>query len=187
MTLADLFMALNAANIRPANLGGQLELRGPANAITVDIRTAAAEHKTALLAMLPPQDRVEQTRDREAIPVKGNGQITPCEVAQACQEWELIISDDLLRMVEAGNSPWEPDIAQKLVTEVSLSRSILPVGWHQNEDLFRRFIDMETAIDAAWLAQDLGGLKRAVGGWYAVAKRMRDTAAPALSVPVKAA
>jgi hypothetical protein len=53
MTLADFFTAVNGAGIRLANVDGQLQLRGPASAVTPEIRAAAAEHKPALLAMLP--------------------------------------------------------------------------------------------------------------------------------------
>ena len=34
MTLADFFLAVNNAEIRLANVGGQLQLRGPTNAVT---------------------------------------------------------------------------------------------------------------------------------------------------------
>ncbi len=54
MTLADFFLAVNGAGIRLANVGGQLQLRGPANAISPEIKAGAAEHKLAILAMLPP-------------------------------------------------------------------------------------------------------------------------------------
>jgi hypothetical protein len=54
MTLADFFLAVNGAGIRLANVGGQLQLRGPASAISPEIRAGAVEHKAAVLALLPP-------------------------------------------------------------------------------------------------------------------------------------
>jgi hypothetical protein len=62
MTLADFFLAVNHASIRLANVGGQLQLRGPTNAITPEIQSGAAEHKAAILELLPPapnQDAAE--------------------------------------------------------------------------------------------------------------------------------
>jgi hypothetical protein len=53
MTLGDFFLAVNAAAIRLANVGGQLQLRGHASAISPEIKAAAAEHRAALLALLP--------------------------------------------------------------------------------------------------------------------------------------
>jgi hypothetical protein len=54
MTLADFFLAVNAAGIRLANVSGQLQLLGPANEINEEIKAGAAEHTTAVLALLPP-------------------------------------------------------------------------------------------------------------------------------------
>jgi hypothetical protein len=61
MTLADFFLAVSGAGIRLANVGGQLQLRGPASAITPEIRAGAAEHKAALLALLPRAERTDGT------------------------------------------------------------------------------------------------------------------------------
>src|SRR5262245_55380195 len=54
MTLADFFLAINAADIRLANSGGRLQLRGPAGAITPEISAGAAEHKATILSLLTP-------------------------------------------------------------------------------------------------------------------------------------
>jgi hypothetical protein len=59
MTLADFFLAVNEAGIRLAHVGGQLQLRGPANAISPQIKEAAAENKETLLALLPPTPEPE--------------------------------------------------------------------------------------------------------------------------------
>jgi hypothetical protein len=54
MTLSDFFMAVNAAGVRISNVGGQLRLQGPSQAIQ-ELREAAAEHKAAILAVLPAE------------------------------------------------------------------------------------------------------------------------------------
>jgi hypothetical protein len=55
MTPAEFMLALDAAGIRLAvTAAGTLQLRGPAGVLTPDIRAGAAEHKTALLALLAP-------------------------------------------------------------------------------------------------------------------------------------
>jgi hypothetical protein len=53
MMLTELFEALNAAGIRLARIGHQLELDGPAGSIIPTIRAGIIEHKAALLALLP--------------------------------------------------------------------------------------------------------------------------------------
>jgi hypothetical protein len=59
MTLADFFLAINAAGINSANVSGQLQLRGPTNAISLEIKAGAAEHKAAIIALLPPVPSLE--------------------------------------------------------------------------------------------------------------------------------
>src|SRR5262245_43207385 len=88
MTLAELFLAVNAAGLSLANVGGRLDVRGPDHAITPDILTGAAEHKDAILALLPatPVD------EGEIGIAEGEGEITPAE-ATACPEWEQVIRD----------------------------------------------------------------------------------------------
>jgi len=54
MTLAELFSAVNIAGIGLANVGGKLQMCGPAGAITPEIRAGAGEHKETILALLPP-------------------------------------------------------------------------------------------------------------------------------------
>src|SRR5262245_45960587 len=110
MTLADFFLAVNAAGVLLANVGGRLQLRGPTSAISPAIRAAAAEHKAAILALLPasPPEEAEieipeapachpaegaraeaeleaeiRGRERAAIPAEGAGEITPAEAATA--------------------------------------------------------------------------------------------------------
>jgi hypothetical protein len=84
MTLADLFLAVNAAGVRLANVCGQLQLRGPADAITAQIRAGAVEHKAALLALLPPAGAAEagEVRSPEAtadavVHRPANGHVAP--------------------------------------------------------------------------------------------------------------
>ena len=73
MTLTDFFLALNAAGIRLANVGGHLQQCGSANAISPEIKEAAAEHKAAILALLPPTQSpgldVDETRTAEMTPI----------------------------------------------------------------------------------------------------------------------
>jgi hypothetical protein len=59
MTLTDFFQAVTAAGICLANVAGQLQLRGPASAITPELKAGAAEHKEALLALLPSTPGIE--------------------------------------------------------------------------------------------------------------------------------
>jgi DNA polymerase I-like protein with 3'-5' exonuclease and polymerase domains len=53
VTITDLLLTLDVAGIRLVNICGQLRVRGPAGAIVPALREALAEHKPALLAMLP--------------------------------------------------------------------------------------------------------------------------------------
>ena len=102
MTLADFFLAVNGAGVRLANVGGQLQLRGPANALTEEIRAGAAEHKAAILAVLPPAPEAgpgagEAVRERAATVAEANGQITPEETTRQCQEWDRMVLEDGFR------------------------------------------------------------------------------------------
>jgi hypothetical protein len=84
MTLADLFAAANAAGIRLAVVGEHLELRGPPDAITPEIRAGAAEHKATLLSLLasapaePSPDVFDGQREAEQPARQGDG--NPAEV-----------------------------------------------------------------------------------------------------------
>jgi hypothetical protein len=94
MTLADFFLAVNAAGIRLANCGGQLQLRGPATAITPAIRAGAAEHKAAVLALLPPLacpggkgDDRSQPAGESATGPEGEGQVTNADGFRHTYDW----------------------------------------------------------------------------------------------------
>jgi hypothetical protein len=52
MNLAEFLNAANAAGVRLAKAGGDLQL-SPAGAVTAELKAAAAEHKQHLLALLP--------------------------------------------------------------------------------------------------------------------------------------
>jgi hypothetical protein len=93
MTLADFFLAINGAGVRLANVGGDLQLRGPANAITTEMRTAASEHKTAILALLPAapppatEDNPAQIDARDTDSIAQNAS-EPCLPAQKAESEE---------------------------------------------------------------------------------------------------
>jgi DNA modification methylase len=59
MTLADFFLAMNTAGVRLTRVGGRLQLRGPAGAISPEVRAGAEEHKAAILALLPDEAKAE--------------------------------------------------------------------------------------------------------------------------------
>jgi hypothetical protein len=59
MTLTEFFQAVTAAGVRLANVCGQLQLQGPAGAITPELQAGAAEHKEAILALLPSPPGIE--------------------------------------------------------------------------------------------------------------------------------
>src|SRR4051794_23714282 len=61
MTLADFFLAVNRAGITLTNVSGQLQLRGPTDAISPEIRAGAAQHKETILAMMPPAAEPAET------------------------------------------------------------------------------------------------------------------------------
>ena len=75
MTLAEFFMALNAASIRLASVNGQLQLRAASGVITPDLVTAAADHKSTLLAMLPPAEQEDARDEREAVSREANDEL----------------------------------------------------------------------------------------------------------------
>jgi hypothetical protein len=125
MTLADFFLAVNAAGIRLANVGGQLQLRGFANAISPEIKEAAAEHKVAILALLPPAPAPElevneipiaepsaadlanrdetlaqlsaEEQKRAGIAAKWEREIAPAETAKQYQEPDRLVIEDGFR------------------------------------------------------------------------------------------
>ena len=127
MTLADFFLAVNAAGIRLANVGGHLQQCGSANAISPEIKEAAAEHKETLLALLPPAPSPElvaneiptaepapadlanrdatpaellpeeQARKRGVIAVKTAHEVAPAETAKQCQEPDRLVFEDGFR------------------------------------------------------------------------------------------
>jgi hypothetical protein len=101
MTLADLFLAVNAAGVRLSNVGGQLQLCGPAFAISPQIREAAAEHKDTILALLPPAveddaDLRELADERAATRWEGalTGEAGGAELAAALQSWDAVVQRD---------------------------------------------------------------------------------------------
>lgn len=57
MTLVEFLLAVNRAGVRLANVGGRLLLRGAA--ISREVRAGAAEHKAAILTLLPPEGAIE--------------------------------------------------------------------------------------------------------------------------------
>jgi hypothetical protein len=71
MTLADFFLAVNTAGVRLANVGGRLQLRGRPEAITSEIRAGAAEHKAAVLSLLPPTPAPEAAEAQPPEPPVG--------------------------------------------------------------------------------------------------------------------
>jgi hypothetical protein len=70
MTLADFFTAVNAAGVRISNVAGQLRLQGPSQVVQ-ELREAAAEHKAAILAVLP--DEAEQASNGDAMDPGAHG------------------------------------------------------------------------------------------------------------------
>jgi hypothetical protein len=127
MTLPDFFLAVNDAGIRLANVGGQLQLRGSANVISPEIKEAAAEHKAAILALLPPApspefevneipiaepaaadlangdatlarlSAEEQARKRAGIAAKAEREIASAETAGQYQESDQFVIQDGFR------------------------------------------------------------------------------------------
>src|SRR5262245_19465738 len=84
MDLATFFGAINAAGVRLALAGGDLQLRGPAGSITPALAAAAAVHKQALVVLLansPPG--VTPATIQAAAPVPGRTDVTPAELARA--------------------------------------------------------------------------------------------------------
>lgn len=90
MDLIGLFHAMTEFAIRPANVGGQLELRGAS--IPQAIRDAALAHKAELLPMLPDAER-------EAIRNEPTGPAAAVAVAQAVEEWNEVVARDLVQPV----------------------------------------------------------------------------------------
>ena len=100
MSLATLFLTVNAASVRFVNVNGQLQLRGPVGSITSDMKFGAAEHKAVILAMLPTSavdaDAGEQAEERAAIAWEGSltREEAAAVLAEALTAWDAIVQHD---------------------------------------------------------------------------------------------
>jgi hypothetical protein len=132
MTLAELLCSVNAAGIGLANVGGQLQLRGPPGAITPEIRAGAGEHKEALLELLPIQEQPL---------VEGPNAEKPAASLQEVSSWDEAEARCLLL----------PAIQLLEQHEYSSDTSARAMQFAAAD-----------AIDSCWLSQDRTGLKSAV-------------------------
>jgi hypothetical protein len=136
MTLADFFLAINSAGVRLANVGGQLQLRGQAQAITPELREGAAEHKAAILAILPSLPATTQP------------------TAEPPEPWDQAVAE--------LPGPWEQAAADALIADIQARRRQLwgEAAWPANPAAHRRLGEWMDRMDDAWLVRDLPGLRR---------------------------
>src|SRR6516164_1060389 len=96
MTLTAFFLAVNAAGVRLVNVNGHLQLRGPDGSITPEIRAGAAEHKAAILAMLPPSALCDDAREQaeEHAAIKSADATGATGLAAALAGWDETVRGD---------------------------------------------------------------------------------------------
>jgi hypothetical protein len=155
MTLSDLFQAVNDAGIRLANVGRQLQLRGPSGRITPAIIDAAKAHKAEILTLLPPvadDDAKELAQERDAIQCEGSltAEAGDEVLAAAVDGWDKIVRDD--------NSPgWQREWLEELDLLSARMRGC------DDDDVLARLRELADASPGS-LAE-----------WLALGLRIRDT------------
>jgi TubC N-terminal docking domain len=124
VTITDLLTACSSKGVRLANAGGKLKVAGPDGALTPALLAGCEEHKSALLAVLPPEDV-----EREGIIAEGNGEVSRAEVLAACEELQRIIDP-------SGCQDWRVDW---VVTAGVLVHRVAACA---DEDVRQRLLDL---------------------------------------------
>jgi hypothetical protein len=157
MTLPDFFTMINLAGIRLANLNGQLQIRGPAEAITPAIKAGAAEHKATILSMLPPVGQGDIPIPESSGPVTEAVRLEKEAALEAYveerREREEIITETVERDAQAASTEAGADCKQALVDDYRFAHDWCDWRLEWQLHVGQLYLRMRRCADAAVVAR----------------------------------